>query len=54
VHTQIIKDPEGNYILKQKEIQGKLISKKQIEENPILRRKFEWLMHQSEKMWIEK
>ena len=54
VHTQIIKAPEGNYILKQKEIKGELISKKDLDENPVLRGKFEWLMHQSEKMWKEK
>lgn len=54
VHTQIIKDHDGNYILKQKEVDGELISKHLLHSNPTLKKNFETLMAQSEKMWREK
>ncbi len=51
--TEILKDNDGNYVIKQKEILGKQITKKQLESNPMLLSKFSRIIIANEIMWKE-
>lgn len=51
--TEVLKQKDGHYIIKQKNISGKKLTKKNMEENPELLSKFRRLVIANEVMWMK-
>jgi len=51
--TQVLKDKDNNYIIKQKKISWEKLSKKSLEANPKLLSKFKRLIIANEVMWLK-